>query len=154
MSARNRLFFGLFSLLLWGAAAQAQLPVEGLQLKTLFTTPEERALIDRNRYRDEPREQQPEPAVAQPAPEPEPVAMITVEAEYRISGISINADGEDVAWVNGEQYGNGDRIDEVVRVRISSRDGRIRLLAPGGKVYTGSAGDTIVVKYRKKADQP
>jgi len=155
MSARNRLLPGLMGLLLWGAAAEAQLPVEGLQLKTLFTTPEERALIDRNRYRQEPRVRKPEPAVPQqaPEPEPEPVAMITVESEYRISGISINADGEDVAWVNGKQYEDGDRIDEVVRLRISARDGRVRLVAPGGKIYTGSAGDTVVVKYRKQAEQ-
>jgi len=104
MSARNRLLPGLIlNLLLFGAAAQAQLPVEGLQLKTLFTTPEERALIDRNRYRHEPRVRKPEPEVPQQAPEPEPVAMISVEAEYRISGISINADG---GWRTYRQDGS------------------------------------------------
>jgi len=48
---------------------------------------------------------------------------------------------------------DGERIDKTVRLRISSRDGRVRLVAPGGKVYTGSAGDTVVVKYRKRAEQ-
>jgi len=155
MSARNKYLplLGL-SLLLGGMTAVAQLPVEGLQLKTLFTTPEERALIDRNRYREEPRVRKPEPVSPAPQPEPAPATpMITVEREYRISGISINADGADVAWINGEQYEDGARIDKIVRLRINAREGRLKLITPGGKSHVASAGDTVIVKYRKPADQ-
>ena len=155
MSAKNKLplLTGLLALLA-GSAATAELPTEGLQLKTLFTTPEERALIDRNRYRQEPRVRKPEPAAPAPAPEPEPARpMVTVEKEYVISGISINADGTDVAWINGEQYEDGDRIDGKVRLRISARSGKLKLIAPGGKVHVASAGDTVVVKYRVPAEQ-
>jgi hypothetical protein len=155
MSARNKptSLLGL-TLLLGAVAAEAQLPVEGLQLKTLFTTPEERALIDRNRYRPEPRVRKPEPVSPAPQPEPAPATpMVTVEKEYRISGISINADGADVAWINDEQYEDGERIDGLVRLRINAREGRLKLIAPGGKAYVASAGDTVIVKYRKPADQ-
>ncbi len=152
MSAINKLplLTGLLALFA-GSAATAELPTEGLQLKTLFTTPEERALIDRNRYREEPRVRKPEPV--EPAPAPEPVReMVTVEKEYLISGISINADGTDVAWINGEQYEDGGRIDGKVRLRISAGSGKLKLIAPGGKVHVASAGDTVVVKYRVPAE--
>jgi hypothetical protein len=160
MSARNRRIptSGLIALTaqLWGGVLQAQLPLEGLQLKTLFTTPEERALIDRNRYRKEPRPRKPEPAVElaqEKKPEPQPAAMVSVEKEYRILGVSINTDGSAVAWINGEQFENGDRIDGDIRIRISAGEGRVRLTVPGGRTYSASAGDVIEVSYRKRADE-
>ena len=152
MSARNNILIPVLCMMAWSAAAE--LPMEGLQLKTLFTTPEERALIDRNRYREEPRVRTPEPAAAL-APQPEPEQekpMVRVEKEYQISGISINADGVDVAWINGEEYENGARIDGAVRLRISARDGRLKLIAPDGKIYPGSAGDVLKVSYQKPAE--
>jgi len=158
MSAPNKLQSAVLALasfvLLCGAAARAQLPMEGLQLKTLFTTPEERALIDRNRYRQEPRVRsaEPQPVVEQPS-EPAPVPMVTVEKELMISGISISPDGTDVAWINGQMYEDGDRIDGDIRLRISARDGRLRLILPGGKTQSAAAGDRVVVSYRKKSSQ-
>ncbi len=158
MSAPNKPLSTILALatiaLLGNAATRAQLPMDGLQLKTLFTTPKERALIDRNRYRQEPRVRpaEPQPVVEQPS-EPAPVPMVTVEKELMISGISISPDGTDVAWINGQMYEDGDRIDGTIRLRISARDGRLRLIMPGGKSQSAAAGERVVVSYRKKSSQ-
>lgn len=136
------------------AQAQAQLPTEGLELKTLFTTPEERRLIDRNRYQQEPRVAKAEPRPAEPAPEPKPVVpMVTVEKAFVVSGISINPDGSDVAWINGVLYEDGARLEDGIRLRISARDGTIRLIVPGGRSYTARAGERVSVTLRQRAEQ-
>jgi len=130
----------------------ALLPVSGPllaagDLATLFTTPQERQLINANRYKtEEPR----------PTPEPEeidesPVQQLLqeqVDAEYRISGISVSADGAHTAWINGQSYLDGEQLEDGSRIRVIAGDDiRLRITTPDGKHYYATSGETVSVSY-------
>ena len=117
-------------------------------LSTLFTTPQERQLINANRYKsDEARPQQP----VQDAPDESPVQFMVqeeVSVEYRISGISLSADGAHTAWINSVAYEDGARLDDGSRVMIMPGDDvRVRITAPDGKHHFATGGETISVTY-------
>ena len=131
-------------LLLNAGAATAQ---NSSGLNTLFTTPQERLLINANRYkRDEVPVQQPEPE-----PEQAPVQILVreeVSVDYQVSGISVSPDGAHTAWINATAYENGARLDDGSRVSILTRDGvRVRITAPDGKQYYATSGETLTVTY-------
>ncbi len=153
MSVKNKTTRGVVAVLLVTAAqVPAQMPAKDLKLKTLFTSPEERALIDRNRYRQDPEPSRVKPAVSRPesAALAPAVPMVTVEKEITVSGISISPDGVDVAWINGVMYEDGAKLEDGIRLRISTRDGKIRLRAPNGRSFFARAGETIRITYRKE----
>ena len=116
-------------------------------LSTLFTTPQERQLINANRYKtEEPR----------PTPEPEeidesPVQQLLqeqVDAEYRISGISVSADGAHTAWINGQSYLDGEQLEDGSRVKvIAGAEIRLRITTPDGKHHYATSGETLSVSY-------
>jgi hypothetical protein len=116
-------------------------------LSTLFTTPQERQLINANRYNSD--EVKPQPV--QDAPDESPVQFMVqgeVSVEYRISGISLSADGSHTAWINSLAYEDGARLDDGSRVRImAGNDVRVRITAPDGKHYFGTSGETFSVSY-------
>jgi hypothetical protein len=116
-------------------------------LSTLFTTPQERQLINANRYNSD--EVKPQPV--QDAPDQSPVQFMVqgeVSVEYRISGISLSADGAHTAWINSLAYEDGARLDDGSRVRIMAGDDvRVRITAPDGKHYFGTSGETFSVSY-------
>jgi hypothetical protein len=117
------------------------------ELSILFTTPQERQLINANRYKSD--EVKPQPV--QDAPDESPVQFMVqeeVSVEYRISGISLSADGAHTAWINSLAYEDGARLDDGGRVRIMAGDDvRVRITAPDGKHYFGTSGETISVSY-------
>ena len=118
------------------------------ELSTLFTTPQERQLINANRYKsDEARPQQP----VQDAPDESPVQFMVqeeVSVEYRISGISLSVDGAHTAWINSVAYEDGAQLDDGSRVMIMSGDDvRVRITAPDGEHYFATSGETISVSY-------
>jgi hypothetical protein len=117
-------------------------------LETLFTTPQERQLINANRYKNE---------VARPAPaEPEqadesPVQQLLreeVTAEYRVSGITLSADGAHTVWINGQAYLDGERLEDGSRVKVIAGDEiRVRITTPDGKPHYATSGETLSVSY-------
>ena len=117
------------------------------ELSTLFTTPQERQLINANRYKSD--DAKPKPVKA--APDESPVQFMVqeeVSVEYRISGISLSADGAHTAWINSLAYENGARLDGGSRIRIMAGDDvRVRITAPDGKHYFGTSGETISISY-------
>ena len=131
----------IFSLLLPGPILAAG------ELPTLFTTPQERQLINSNRYKSD--EVKPQPVQA--APDESPVQFMVqeeVSVEYRISGISLSADGAHTAWINSVAYEDGAQLDDGSRVMIMSGDDvRVRITAPDGKHYFATSGETISVTY-------
>ncbi|MCP4335439.1 MAG: hypothetical protein GY785_22540 [Gammaproteobacteria bacterium] len=117
------------------------------ELTTLFTTPQERLLINANRYKhDEVR-----PQVVQDDPVPSPVQVLLQEevtVEYRISGISLSGDGTHTVWINTNVYEDGEQLDDHSRIKVIVRDGvKVRITAPDGKHYFGTSGETISVSY-------
>ncbi len=116
-------------------------------LTTLFTTPQERQLINANRYKSE--EVKPQPV--QDESEPSPVQVLLreeVTVEYRISGISLSGDGTHTVWINADAYEDGEQLDDSSRVKvIAGDDVKVRITAPDGKQYFGTSGETLAVTY-------
>ena len=125
-------------------------------LRTLFTTPQERAIIDGNRYRVDEK-----PEVAEPQQQPAPVkqaepelVLIEVIYSFRISGISINNDGSRTAWINDQAYIDGELLEQGIKLRIN--DGAVKtvsLLAPDGKSYRAASGETLEVPLMQAGDE-
>jgi hypothetical protein len=116
-------------------------------LTTLFTTPQERQLINANRYKREEVKAQP----VQEKLEPSPVQILLQEevtVEYRISGISLSGDGMHTVWINATAYEDGERLDDDSRIKvIADGDARVRITTPDGKHYFGTSGETLEVTY-------
>ena len=118
------------------------------ELSTLFTTPQERQLINANRYKTEEVKQQ-QPVVDEV--EQSPVRMLAQEeitTSYQISGISLAADGQHTVWINSKAYQDSETLDDESRIKvIAGEDVRVRITAPDGKHYYGTSGETLVVTY-------
>jgi hypothetical protein len=118
------------------------------ELNTLFTTPQERQLINANRYKHD--EARPQQTVVDKADE-SPVQILAQEeksVDYRISGISLATDGAHMAWINGVAYEDGARLEDGSRIRIYTGDDiRVRITAPDGKHYFATSGETLTVTY-------
>jgi hypothetical protein len=130
-------------LLLAGTAPQ----LAAADLATLFTTPQERQLINTNRYKGD------EVKLPQANDEPEqpsirPLAQEEVTVDYRISGISLARDGAHTVWINAIAYDDGALLDDGSRVKIFTGDDiRVRITAPDGKQYFATSGETLSVSY-------
>ena len=125
--------------------------VRAADLMTLFTTPEERQIINSNRYKtDEPK----------PAPVTEEVEEITLDLniqqlvmeevtrEYRVSGITISRDGAHTVWINSEVFEDGAQLESDSRIKVFDGDEvRVRITAPDGKHYFAKSGETVEVSY-------
>ena len=118
------------------------------QLSTLFTTPQERQLINSNRYKSDEVKAQ---VVNSVKPDESPVQMLVreeVSVEYRISGISLAPDGAYTAWVNSVAYEDGAELEDGSRIKIfAGNDIRVRITAPDGKQYFATSGETLTVTY-------
>jgi hypothetical protein len=130
----------------------ALLPVSGSllaasDLATLFTTPQERQLINANRYKSD----EVKPQVVIEKVDESPVQILAQEektVDYRISGISLATDGAHMAWINGVAYEDGARLEDGSQVKVISGDEvRVRITAPDGKHYFATSGENLTVTY-------
>jgi len=130
----------------------ALLPVSGSllaasDLATLFTTPQERQLINANRYKSD----EVKPQVVIEKVDESPVQILAQEektVDYRISGISLATDGAHMAWINGVAYEDGARLEDGSQVKVISGDEvRVRITAPDGKHYFATSGETLTITY-------
>ena len=117
------------------------------ELSTLFTTQQERQIIDRNRYKNEPVRQ----VQSEEKPKIEAINELVreeVKKSYTISGISISNDGTHSVWINGQIYEDGELIDGKSRLKVvSGSDIKVRITAPDGKHFFGTSGETVEVSY-------
>ncbi|MDJ0778496.1 MAG: hypothetical protein QNJ85_11570 [Gammaproteobacteria bacterium] len=120
-------------------------------LMTLFTTPEERQIINANRYKsDEPRPAPVEEVVEETtlAPDIQQLVLEQVRREYRVSGITISRDGLHTVWINSAIYQDGEQLDSSSRIKVFDGDEvRVRITAPDGKHYFARSGETVEVSY-------
>ena len=124
------------------------------ELSTLFTTPQERQLINANRYKsDEVRPQQP---VQVDDDDDSPIQMLVqaeVSVEYQISGISLASDGIHTVWINATAYEDGALLEDGSRVKVLAGDDvRVRITVPDGKHYFATSGETLSVSYMAAAE--
>jgi hypothetical protein len=145
------LVFVLLSIV--GGSIQAQ---RDLELETLFTTSQERQIIDSNRYRSAVQKTQKK----QPTQETTETAAVRelvqekVSQIYIISGITINEDGAGMAWVNNEFYENGATLESGSKLRINNGPVKsITIIAPDGKAYAGTSGETLTVTYMRAMEE-
>ncbi len=143
----NRLTTRLITCLVVSLPALAPALAAG-ELTTLFTTPQERQLINSNRYKSE--EVKPQQPVEKES-EQSPVQILLqeeVSVEYRISGISLSGDGMHTVWINASAYQDGEQLDDSSRIKvIAGDDVKVRITAPDGKHYYGTSGETLAVTY-------
>lgn len=121
------------------------------ELGTLFSTPQERQLINANRYNTA----KANPESKKPA-KPEPVMQIVrkeVVKEFRINGITVSDQGPHSVWVNERMYLDGEQLEGSSRVKVlPGKDIKVRITAPDGKQYFGTSGESLEVKYLETTD--
>ena len=141
----------LYGLLLWVMSAQ------GAELGRLFTTPQERAMLEKSRHRPAPQvEKQPKRIEKKPSS-----AMEEIKAPPRITinGVVSRTDGTSTVWVNGMNSLEDDLDAQHIYVDPTSTQGEkvtIRLpnsprelrLKPG-ETYEPSAS-TVIDGYQHK----
>ena len=117
-------------------------------LATLFTTSEEREIINSNRYRSNDGKVKPvvvEDIVTAPVPV---MNQTKITREYKISGITISSDGPHTVWINSAAYEDGEELEDKSRIKVMVGDEiRIRITAPDGKNYYATSGETLEVSY-------
>jgi hypothetical protein len=120
------------------------------ELSTLFTTPQERQLINANRYKsDQVRQQQPVQDDDSPI---QRLAQVEISVEYQISGISLASDGAHTVWINATAYEDGALLEDGSHVKvIAGDDVRVRITVPDGKHYFATSGETLSVSYMAAA---
>jgi len=135
----------LLTLLLTAVASQ---PLRA-EIGTLFSTPQERKIIDANRYNsdavvnvkvteetDETDEEAPQQARKE------------VTVTYTVSGITLSNSGPHFAWINNEVYEDGQQLQDSSRIKVMSGSKvQIRITAPDGKIYYANSGETIDITY-------
>jgi hypothetical protein len=125
-------------------------PLASGELSTLFTTPQERQLINANRYKTAEDKQ---PVIDQPQQsQVQILAQEEVNVSYRISGVSLSTDGQYTVWINSRVYQDGETLDDGSRIKVMIGENlRVRVTAPDGKHYYGTSGDTLAVTYMAAA---
>lgn len=128
-------------LLISGLAAALMLvsyDADAQRLGRLFSTPDERALLDE--LRRERRIVAPDPQVTDIVPDTPTVEQVT------INGVVLRSGGTNSAWINGRQVDAGARTREGVRVDTSPAEGgRVKITLPSG-------AETIDLKPGQKID--
>jgi hypothetical protein len=133
----------LLALLLSAFASQ---PLRA-EIGTLFSTPQERKIIDANRYNSDAvvnvRVTEETDEVEAP-----PQAQKEVRVTYTVSGITISSSGPHFAWINNEVYEDGQQLQDSSRIKVMSGSKvQIRITAPDGKIYYANSGETIDITY-------
>jgi len=124
--------------------------VSKAELATLFTTAQERQIININRYKTAEvklpnRTNSPEPTVDKIL-QLEPVL---VHESIYISGITLSNSGPNMVWINNQVYEDGHSMDNKMQIKILSEENiRVRITAPDKKYYFATSGETIDIYYR------
>jgi hypothetical protein len=122
-------------------------PLQAAELSTLFTTPQERQIINSNRYKgDKPKPVEPvETVIELPR---QPMAQEEVVQQYKVSGITLSRDGPHSVWINSIMYEDGEQLEDDSKVKVLAGDEvRVRITAPDGKQYYATSGQTLEVTY-------
>ena len=125
---------------------------QGASLSTLFTTSEERKLIDANRYRGA----QQVDVVTQSSPKVESVEEMIEETTVSmiLAGFTVTKSGKNVAWINGKPYENGSTLDDGSKLFISDKNGNsVRVKSPDGVFHSLPAGKSVDISYQKPIEK-
>ena len=133
----------LLALLLTAVAS----PPLRAEIGTLFSTPQERKIIDANRYNSDAVVNV---RVTEETDEVETLqqAQKEVTLTYTVSGITISNSGPHFAWINNEVYEDSQQLEDSSQIKVMSGSKvQIRITAPDGKIYYANSGETIDITY-------
>jgi len=118
-------------------------------LETLFTTPQERRIINTNRYKTKDVvKSRVQPVQSAQAEIISPLLQEEVNMSFVISGITISNSGPHSVWINNEVYEDGDHLEDNSRIKvITDKNIRVRITTPDGKRYYGTSGEIVEVTY-------
>ena len=118
----------------------------GADIQTLFTTPQERQVINANRYKTD--------EIVKPRVKPAqtefiaPVAQEEIYKSFVISGITISNNGPHSVWINSQVYEDGERLEDNSHIKVLTGNNiRVKITTPDGKTYYGTSGETVEVTY-------
>jgi hypothetical protein len=122
-------------------------------LVSASTTPQERQLINNNRYQSDEAEPQ---QLDQDEPDAVEIKQKAKE-EFRksiiVSGITLSNSGPNIVWINGQTYEEGEKIDDKMRIKVmTGNEIKVRITAPDGKHYFATSGETIEIVYQATVD--
>ena len=121
-------------------------------IQTLFTTPQERALIDNNRYRVAPKKTTGKVETVAPKAAKK-IVMETVTLSIKLNGVTFSESGQSIAWLNGTSYENGARMEDGVQVFISKqKNNQVQIKTPDGKYHRLVTGESNEIQYQKPAE--
>jgi hypothetical protein len=146
----NKLNFLILFLVFGGSVTNAF----GSELSTLFTTPQERKLINTNRYTSD--EVLPRVQSNQEEPTTESIQQLVqeeVSETITISGITLSDSGPNMVWVNSQAYEDGASMDNKMRIKVMPGSKvKVRITAPDGKHFFATSGETIEIVYLAAVD--
>lgn len=120
-------------------------------LSTLFTTPQERQIINANRYKTD--KKNPTPINTAEPVQIRELVKEEVKKSFSISGITVSNEGEHSVWINNQVYQDGEKIEGKSRVRVLvGNEIKVRITAPDGKQYFGTSGETLEISYLEASD--
>jgi hypothetical protein len=117
---------------------------QDVDLGTLFTTEQERRVINANRYKEEDKPKR-EPVKTEQAEPAIQFLKEEVQAKYTISGVSTDLKGSQTAWVNGKSYLSGEKMDDGSKVSV--RGTSVIITTTDGKQHKGKSGEVLDVTY-------
>ena len=126
------------------------------RLSTLFTTSQERILIDSNRYKNKPQDK-----IAEPQQNSSPEVEATTQAvkepvtkSFNVSGFTLTISGQNVAWINGKPYENGSLLEDGSKLYISNKKGvAVQIKTPDGKYHSLPTGKPVEISYQNPIDK-
>ncbi|MEE8366250.1 MAG: hypothetical protein V3R76_10715 [Gammaproteobacteria bacterium] len=122
------------------------------ELSILFTTPQERQIINANRYKTDRVVTRP---VQVREPEIEEIQQLIqekVEMSFSVTGIAISNSGPNTVWINNRVYEEGEHLEDNSHFKVITGDDiKVRITTPDGKHYYATSGETVDVSYMVSA---
>ena len=126
--------------------------VSWAELSTLFTTPQERLIINANRYKSD-EIKTPRIVEVHGNEEIRELVRENVKKSFLISGITISNEGNHSVWINGQVYEDGEKVEGKSRVNVIVGNAiKVRITTPDGKQHYGAIGETVEVSYQEASD--
>ncbi len=123
------------------------------EIYTLFTTQQERELINKNRYK---KQKVKAPVVVDEKPqqqEKEEVELEKITLTIKLAGVTLSQSGQNIAWINGKAFENGHQLDDGSKVYINVKvKNLVQLKTPDGKYHSIVTGETAEISYFKRIE--
>ena len=122
------------------------------ELLTLFTTAQERQIINANRYKSDKVVTRPIQALEPEIEEIQQLIQEEVQMSYSVTGITISDSGPNTVWINNQVFEEGEHLEDNIHFKvITGNDIKVRITTPDGQHYFATSGETIDVTYMVSA---